>query len=359
MQTDLNQLEPQSLVDAFIKHPPKDFEVHDSKKFLPFFTTKFNLLTTLDLPVKKRIESALGFQMWGRLLHLDTCFIGTTVTEYTPLAKSFQVMDLAKQLKAIAKNYSLTIIKDLPLESPLVSTHENEYSQQLIKEAEKIGFLSVEGQALAYVPIDFQDREDYLSRLSKSRRKNLKRKLRSLDELRVDVLDTGSDKFKNKTFRDYLYTLFLKVYNQSEVHFDLLTSDFFDEILQDGHNGGKVFLYWKDEVLVGYNICFEYDGNLVDKYIGLNYPLAIDYNLYFISWFVNLDYAKQHNLKFYIAGWTDPEVKAQLGAKFTFTRHLVWIRQPILRFVLGKLRHLFEADANWHQASQEIQEAKS
>ena len=358
MQTDLNLLEPQSLVDAFIQHPPENFEVNDSKSFLPFFTTNFNLLTTLDIPVKKRIESILGYKIWGRILYFKTCFIGTTVTEYTPLAQSVPVKDLALQLKKISRNQSLTIIKDLPLNSPLVSSQENSYSQQLIEEAEKVGFLSVEGQALAYVPIDFQDREDYLSRLSKSRRKNLKRKLKSLDELRVDVLNTGARQFENKVFRAYLYSLFLKVYNQSEIHFDLLTANFFDDILQDDSNGGKVFLYWKDEVLVGYNICFEYQGNLVDKYIGLNYPLAIDYNLYFISWFVNLDYAKQRHLKYYIAGWTDPEVKAQLGAKFTFTRHLVWIRQPILRFVLGKLRHLFEADANWHQATQEIEGVK-
>ena len=65
-----------------------------------------------------------------------------------------------------------------------------------------------------------------------------------------------------------------------------------------------------------------------------------------MSWFVNLDYAVQQGLKFYIAGWTDPEVKAQLGAKFTFTRHLVWIQQPALRYVLGKFKHLFEADAH-------------
>lgn len=114
------------------------------------------------------------------------------------------------------------------------------------------------------------------------------------------------------------------------------------------HSGGKVFLYWANTTLVGYNICYEYKDNLVDKYIGLNYPLAKDYNLYFISWFVNLDYALANNLKFYIAGWTDPEVKAQLGAKFTFTRHLVWIHSPALRFILKKLRPLFEADHQWH-----------
>lgn len=353
MQTDLNQLEPHSLVDAFIQHPPKMFDVNDSSDFLTFFTTDFNLLTTLDLPVKKRIESTLGYSYWGRFLHLKTCFIGTTVTEYSPLISSLPVSDLLQQLKQRIGQQSLTIIKDLPINSPLLTARENLYSQQFIEVAERAGFLAIEGQALAYVPIDFENREDYLVKFSKSRRKNLKRKLKSLDDLRVEILDTGAQQFAQHAFRAQLYQLFLNVYNQSEVHFDLLTAEFFDEILQDAENGGKVFLYWKSQILVGYNICFVYQGNLVDKYIGLNYPLAIEYNLYFISWFINLDYAKQHHLKFYIAGWTDPEVKAQLGAKFTFTRHLVWIKQPILRFVLRRLRHLFEADAHWHESMQE------
>jgi predicted N-acyltransferase len=353
MQTDLNQLEPHSLVDAFLQHPPETFEVRHTDDFLPFFITDFNLLTTLDIPVKKKIESAFGYQYWGRLLHLKTCFIGTTVTEYTPLISSVEVDHFVQKLKPYVKSQSLTIIKDLPINSPLLSTEENTYSHSLIEAAEHAGFLAIEGQALAYVPIDFEDREDYLSKLSKSRRKNLKRKLRSLVDLRIEILNTGAVQFLDHTFRAQLYRLFLNVYHQSEIHFDLLTAEFFDELLQDGQNAGKVFLYWKDEILVGYNICFEYQGNLVDKYIGLNYPLAIEYNLYFISWFVNLDYAKQHQLKFYIAGWTDPEVKAQLGAQFTFTRHLVWIKQPVLRFVLKKLRHLFEADAHWHDSIQE------
>lgn len=230
----------------------------------------------------------------------------------------------------------------------MLSDLENNYSQTFIQEAEKKGFLSVEGQALAYVPIDFSSREEYLSRLSKPRRKNFKRKLKSLNELNIEQLSTGDERFNDHEFRTYLYELYLAVYHQSEIHFDLLSPEFFSEILQDVHSGGKIFLYWADTTLVGYNICYEYKDNLVDKYIGLNYPLAKDYNLYFISWFVNLDYALTHNLKFYIAGWTDPEVKAQLGAKFTFTRHLVWIHSPALRFILKKLRPLFEADHQWH-----------
>ncbi len=353
MQTNLNQLEPQSLVDAFLKHPPQNFNVQNHADFLPFFSTDFDLLTTLDTPVRQRISKLPAYAYWGKLLHLSTCFIGTTVTEYSLLSPALAVDVLLRKLKQNVRKNTLTIIKDLPINSPLLSTEENTYSAELVCQSENQGFITVEGQALAYVPIDFQNRAEYLARLSRSRRKNLNRKLKSLDLLRVEVLATGDSRFANAIFRDQLYQLYFAVYQQSDIHFDLLSPAFFDAVLQDVQAEGRVFFYWYEEKLVGYNICYIHRGNLVDKYIGFNYPLALNFNLYFVSWFVNLDYAVQQGLKFYIAGWTDPEVKAQLGAKFTFTRHLVWIQQPALRYVLGKFKHLFEADAHWHEQKQE------
>lgn len=59
---------------------------------------------------------------------------------------------------------------------------------------------------------------------------------------------------------------------------------------------------------------------------------------------MNLEYALQHGLKHYIAGWTDPEVKASLGAKFTFTRHAVYIRSPLLRTLIRRFSNSFEGD---------------
>lgn len=99
-----------------------------------------------------------------------------------------------------------------------------------------------------------------------------------------------------------------------------------------------VFCYRHDGELVGYNICLEHGGMLIDKYIGLRYPQARELDLYFVSWFVNLEHALERGLRFYVAGWTDPEVKAGLGARFTFTRHLVWVN-PILRRILYMFRH--------------------
>ena len=134
---------------------------------------------------------------------------------------------------------------------------------------------------------------------------------------------------------DAYYALYEQVYAQSEIHFDRLTRPYFAALLRDGGSGGIVFEYRHAETgqMLGWNLCFDDGERLTDKYIGLSYPASREMNLYFVSWMVNLEYALERGLRHYIAGWTDPGVKALLGARFTATRHVVYVRNPLLRAV--------------------------
>ena len=339
-----NLLEPEALVDLFLQHPPKGFAVA-SEAGLPVFGTDFDLLTTLEPSALAKIRRLPLFGLWSRLLRFPARFAGTTATEYVPLPRDAEPGALLDAFRdRCAAGQSLLIVKDVPEVSPLLGAEDNEAAMRLARIAPDKGFIVVEGQALAYVPIDFADTEEYLSRLSKSRRKNLRRKLKSRERLEIEAVPLGDARFGSLDALEEMYALYLGVYDQSEIHFDLLTRDFFAGLLQSREIAGVVFCYRHGGELVGYNICLEHGGMLIDKYIGLRYPQARELDLYFVSWFVNLEYALSRGLRFYVAGWTDPEVKASLGARFTFTRHLVWVRNPALRRILYRFRHWFESD---------------
>ena len=192
----------------------------------------------------------------------------------------------------------------------------------------------LDGQALAYVPIDFADGDAYLDRLPKDARRYLKRKLRSREQIAVRRVPTG-EAYADDARVDAYYALYEQVYAQSEIHFDRLTRPYFAALLRDGGSGGIVFEYRHAETgqMLGWNLCFDDGERLTDKYIGLSYPASREMNLYFVSWMVNLEYALERGLRHYIAGWTDPGVKALLGARFTATRHVVYVRNPLLRAV--------------------------
>jgi hypothetical protein len=345
-----NLVEPECLVRHFVAHPPRGVSARIAEHGAPVFSMRFDLLTTVDATTLRRLERLPLFRLWRRWLQLQTCFVGTTVSEYVPAPLDVSAPDFAQRvLEAHGPHYQLVVIKDIPWRSPLIAPAANRYAESLVEACRNRDCAVLAGQALAYVPIDFASIDQYLQRLSAARRKDLRRKLRSRDALDVETITTGSGPLRDPQVLAELYSLYVNVYEQSETHFDLLTADFFAALLGDSAAGGVLFLYRRAGNLIGFNLCFVQGDMLVDKYIGFRYPQARDSHLYFISWFQNLEYALAHGLRFYVAGWTDPQVKRALGARFTWTRHAVYARNPLLRALLRRTRHRFESDLAWYQ----------
>lgn len=340
-----NQLEPGKIYETFIANIPEGFTsvpVSINEKKIPAFRAKYDLLLTAEKRVKK-ILSPFAFLIPKPL----TMFIGTTVSEYSVYPDGVSPSQVYEGItdEFVKSKCSLLVVKDIPLDSPLLSVKENEFSKALLSEFEGNKFIIVQGEALAYVPVNFSGVDEFMQRFSKSRKKDFRRKLKSLNEIEIEGVKTGDSYFTEQICAE-LYDLYLKVYYDSDIRFDLLPWKFFLETLMDGTLDGIVFVYRRNGKIIGFNLCFVHNNYLVDKYIGLSYPESHEYNIYFVSWFHNLEYCVKNGLSAYIAGWTDPKIKSYLGADFTYTYHAVYVRNPFLRIVLGKLRRFFEADRN-------------
>jgi len=343
----LNQLEPDALVARFAEHPPLDFKMLEVAQ-TPAFVAPFDLLTTADDAARAKLMGAPGYRWWGRLLRWRTAFVGTTVSEYALFPRDAQPDALAKALRGqLGRRQRLLVVKDIPQASPLCDAATGEWNRRFAEACEAAGFVLLEGQALAYVTIDFENEDAYLARLSSGRRKDIRRKLRKREETTVHSLSCGDALFDDDALIDAYYALYENVYAQSEVHFDKLSRDFFAAVLRDAGNAGVVFVYTHQQQMIGWNLCFVVGGKLIDKYVGFAYPQAREQNLYFTSWFHNLAFAREHKLTHYVAGWTDPQVKASLGAQFTLTRHAIYLRNPLLRMLARRLSRFFESDSQW------------
>jgi hypothetical protein len=341
----LAQLEPESLLRQFLAHPPEGFVAGTTASGMPTFVAPFDLLTTADDALRQRVTRLPGYRRWGRLLRWRTRFAGCTVTEFAPLPRAASPEALARELvQGHGRDCALLVVKDIAPETPLLEVADGLRASAFARALEDAGCVLLEGMALAWVPVDFDSEDEYLARLSRSRRKEIRRKLRSRDDLRIETWPTGSPVFEDAALRARIHALYENVYAQSEIHFDHLTAAFLDAVLREGGNGGVVFAYFHGEDLIGWNLCYEHAGKLVDKYIGLAYPAAREHNLYFVSWMENLDYARRRGLSHYIAGWTDTAVKRQLGARFCLTRHAVYVRNPLLRAIFRRIAHHFESE---------------
>src|SRR5215831_6950966 len=83
MTTYLNLLEPEALVHAFLAHPPEDTRAFIAPGGTPAFSTRFDLLTTADDRLRRCVATLPFYRHWSRVLKPLTCFVGTTVSEYT------------------------------------------------------------------------------------------------------------------------------------------------------------------------------------------------------------------------------------------------------------------------------------
>ena len=341
------------MIAAFLAHPPEGFTSATTRQGLPWFEATLDLLTTVDDGLRRRIRSVALYRLVAGWLHWRTLFVGTTVSEYLPLPRGLtgeaMAHDLLRgELGQRRKAHRLLIVKDIPVESPLLDPADAAGAMALARALHRAGFVLLQGQALAWVAIDFASQDEFLARLSYGRRKNIRRKLRSRELLDIRCLSTGDPWLSDAEVRRRLYALYVRVYEQSEIHFDRLTPAFFDAVLQDAGSGGCLFVYRENGHIVGWNLCYESGDALVDKYIGLDYPRSRELNLYVVSWMTNLDYARSRGLRHFVAGWTDPQVKADLGAQFTFTRHAVYPRNRLVRWLLQRLAGIFEGDRHWH-----------
>ena len=338
-------LEPEGLVEQFLAHPPRGFVAQRSRSGMPSFVAPLDLLTTLDPELRRRIVGLPLYRRWGRLLHWRTRFAGCTVTEYAPLPSGSSPDALVQELLELdAGACAVLVVKDLPDNSPLLEVAANERADAFVAALVARGFVLLEGMPLAWVPIDFDSPDEYLARLSSARRKDVRRKLRARERLQVEALPTGSPCFEEAAVLDVFYDLYRQVHAQSEIQFDLLEPAFFTAVLRDAGSGGVVFTYRSEERLIGWNLCYEHAGKLIDKYVGFAYPQAREHNLYAVSWMHNLGYACERGLSHYVAGWTDTAIKRHLGARFSLTRHAVYLRQPLLRALLRRLAHRFAGE---------------
>jgi hypothetical protein len=338
-------LEPAALLEGFLAHPPLGFDASRLPSGLPSFRAPLDLTTTLDDALRSRLLGLPLSRLWRPWLTWQTRFIGATSTEYTPLPGHVSAAALAEDvLRHGVGDSRLLVVKDLAIDSPLLDDAANAHSHAFLQALEARGFIPLEGMPLAWVAIDFDCIDAYLARLSAARRKNIRRKLRSRSNLQIDCIATGDPALAEPRLQAELHALYLQVYAQSAVHFDRLELPFFQHLLVDTQGQGRLFLYRHNGELIGWNLCYVHAGKLVDKYIGLSYPQSRDHNLYSVSWMHNLEYALQHGLSHYVAGWTDSRIKAELGARFTSTVHAVHARSPLLRAVLRRLAPHLQAE---------------
>jgi predicted N-acyltransferase len=170
-------------------------------------------------------------------------------------------------------------------------------SRAALKSLTAAGFTRVPSLPITRLNIDYANFEEYMNKaLSKATRKDLRRKFRAVEEGPPIVMETSTD---ISDCVDELYPLYEAVYDRSPLHFEKLTKDFLRRIGREMPDKMQFFVWRREGKAVAFSICMKDGTTIFDEYVGLDYSVALDLHLYFVTLRDLIQWGMEHGFKHY------------------------------------------------------------
>jgi predicted N-acyltransferase len=293
----------------------------------PGFITDYSLDTTLTSFGRSLVAAAR--RVAPRAFTLKLASLGSPCTEdvsagfapqVPPEARPLLLTRLISMFEAEAANAGcgLLAVKDAP------SGMREAWRQPLHVN----GYLPQAGLPTAVLDLPFSDLDGYLASLSHATRKDLRRKMKVLPQLRVEVRhDLGGQERR-------IMELYRQTRARADLQFEDLTLAYFEGVLQRMGERALSVLYFEDETLVGYNLLLQDQGTLLDKFFCSDTVRGPQLNLYFVSWVTNVRLALERGLERYQSGQGAYETKLRLGSRLVGADMHFRHRRPLVNRAL-------------------------
>lgn len=195
------------------------------------------------------------------------------------------------------------------------------------------GFVAAKGLPVPVLSIG----PDYYQAMKSDRRNLLKRKLKKAAALRYEECAGLPDHLVAK-----VYQLYLNTWQKAELKFEKLTPEYFANTSRLSH----YLLFFLDDELIGFTQLIGKGRHLVNRYIGLDYARSHDYGLYFAMFIRTVEFGIREGFTEIELGATSYEFKRILGAHQVPTWNHYRHKNPLVNWLLGKLRSVLEPSAS-------------
>jgi predicted N-acyltransferase len=190
----------------------------------------------------------------------------------------------------------------------------SEFDQNLSKQLRNSGYHQfLRTKSTFYIPIRWQNFEDYLLSLKYDVRKEVRRQLRRCRENGVTIDETTEFKDLSQVLSELSSNLFAK-YNKKSLY-----DSRFYEILNDLYIKGnaKLFIAKKKGTVVGFSLTLRHKGTLDAFNLGFNYKLQkkSDFTYFNVAYYYPIKWAIQEGIKKIYYRYTNDKVKARRGCK--------------------------------------------
>lgn len=301
----------------------------------PAFLTEYPLETTLAGPAR-RVADGLR-RVAPDALTLRLACIGSPCTETALLGFDPGVTDTEKPqlLRHIVAGLEQTAARE---RCGLLGIKDVAEDKGGLWSSAAPGYRIIASLPSASLDIDFTSMDAYLQGLSPATRKDMRRKLRALSEVRIEVRSNIDNVLDGVT------ALYRETRARAEMALEDLTPAYFQGVLQRLGNRACCTLYWQGDDLLAVNLLLQDGDTLLDKFFCMNAERGRPLNLYFLSWFTNVRLCLDRGLAHYRSGQAGYENKLRLGSRITRTSNYFRHRNALLNSGLRLVAPLFAAD---------------
>jgi hypothetical protein len=296
----------------------------------PFFFVDQDL--TAGLPGRFRTWVQKMRRRWPHFLVLRMLMVGCAAGEgHLDSAEVWFVEALHESLEFFRKrgDASIVMLKDFP----------REYREAL-QPFSRNGYRRVPSMPAATLSLDFANFEEFMvKRLSKVFRKNLRRKFKALADAEPLEMEVVTDV---TPYVDEIFPLHLETFHRSEFKFEELTKEYFCSIGRDMPERTRFFLWRQGGRIVAFNLCMVHDGTLYDLDVGMDYSVALDLHLYFVTWRDIISWGLKNGVKTYHTGPLnyDPKLhlRLNLAPQDLYARHASPWLNPLFKIAIEFLQ---------------------
>ena len=269
----------------------------------------------MDMPVEQvapqeflRLLRLIG-KVMPSVLSQRTLFVGSPILDegrvgllsHVDRRAALLALQIALEAKARELRASLIVWKDFP-ESSSADMNWLSHQRRLFR------VISLPNTLLQ---LPSHRKEDYFAALKRSRRRNLKSKLkrsRERVELSVEIVQRPD----SKTLDD-IFGLFWQTYEKSTSKFERLNRKFFEVFAE---KQAALFIILREKVtgeIVAFRLCFDMGERLISMFIGMDYSRPKEWMLFFRLWEVAVDLALSRGFTAIVSGRSAYEVKIETG----------------------------------------------
>jgi hypothetical protein len=268
-------------------------ESGDVRAVQPFFLLDQDMLAGTDGWLKSAADRIR--RIWPRFMMLRTLMVGCAAGEGhldsgSALPRTLHAELLAEGINGHARelNAKLIVLKEFPAADR--AALECFLAQ---------GYTRVPSLPMTKVSIEYASFDDYVRKaLSRNARVNLRKKFKSSQS--AATLDMSV--YRDITpMIDDVYPLYHSVFERSTLRFEKLTKDFFCRIGQTMPDKVRFFVWRNGKKIVAFGLCMVNEAAFYSEYVGFDYSVAFQLNLYHVvvrdimSWAMAQGYKSYRN----------------------------------------------------------------